>query len=95
VEAEFSRQRLLSGVDLTVVLGLVLDGWDVLQAAVEPVVVEPVHPAERGEFEVVDAAPGPFPLGAFGLVEPDQALRLGVVVAVPDGPDRGERAGGG
>src|SRR5664279_5357335 len=35
---------LLSGVDLTVVLGLVLDGWDVLQAAVEPVVVEPVHP---------------------------------------------------
>lgn len=37
-----------------------------------------MDPAQRGEFEVVDAPPGAFVLDALGLVEPDQALGLGV-----------------
>ena len=42
--------------------------------------IVPVHPAERGEFDVVDAAPGP-PGGAadqLGLVEAVDRLGQGV-----------------
>lgn len=59
---------------MTVVRVLVLDWWDVSDAAVQPGLVEPVHSAQGGEFEVVDAALGPFVADAFGLVEPDDAL---------------------
>jgi len=52
-----------------------------------------VDPAERGELEVVHAAPGALVVGALGLVEPDQALGLGIVVGIADGPDAGERTG--
>jgi hypothetical protein len=51
VETEFSRQRLLPGRDVTVVLGLVLQRRDVADAAVQAAVVEPVDPAQGGEFE--------------------------------------------
>jgi hypothetical protein len=63
---------------VTVVLGLVLDGRDVADAAVQSVLVEPVDPVQGGEFEVVDAAPGPFVADALGLVEPDHGLSEGV-----------------
>jgi hypothetical protein len=55
--------------------------------------VEPVHPAEGGELEVVDAAPGPVAADALELVEPDKGLGLGVVVGVADGADGGDDAG--
>jgi len=80
VEGKFSRQRLLLGGDLAVVVLLVLDRWDVADAAVQACLVEPVHPAEGGQLEVVDPAPGAFVADQLGLVEPDQALGLGVVV---------------
>ena len=41
----------------------------------------------------VDAAPGAVKADALELVEPGQALGLGVVIAIADGPDRGEGAG--
>jgi hypothetical protein len=59
---------------------------------VEAVLVEPVDPRQGGEFEVVDASPGPVAANALELVEPDQGLGLGVVVGVPDRPDRGDRS---
>lgn len=78
MEAEFSRLRLLLGVDLTAVLGLELDRWRVAQSTVQTGFVEPVHPAQGGEFEVLEATPGAFAVGAFGLVEPmvDSAIAL-------------------
>jgi len=93
VEAEFSRQRVLSGVDVTVVVLFELDRGDVSEAAVEPRLVEPVDPAQRGELEVVDASPGSFVADALGLVEPDDGLGQGVIEGVADGPDRRDRAG--
>lgn len=53
--------------------------WHVTAVAVKPFVVEPVHPAEGGEFEFVDVVPwlrGVGPVDAFGLVEPDSDWRL-------------------
>ena len=46
MEGWFSRQWLLSGVVVTVVVGFVLDGWDVADLAVEAGVVLPPHPVE-------------------------------------------------
>jgi hypothetical protein len=58
--------------DRTVVLFLELDRWDVVEGAVEPVVVEPVDPGQRREFEVLDGAPGSVGPDVLELVEPDQ-----------------------
>lgn len=71
---EFPRERLLLGVDLTVV-GVLELGWrDVSEGAVQPVVVEPVDPVQGAELEVVDATPGSFVADAFQLMETDRAL---------------------
>lgn len=45
----------------------------------QAVLVEPVDPAQSGELEVVHAAPRPLVAYALCLVEPNQALGLGVV----------------
>jgi hypothetical protein len=76
-----------------VVLGLVLDGWNVTEGAMQAGFVEPVDPVQRGQLEVVDTAPGSFVAHAFGLVEPDPALGHRVVIGVTDRPDRGQSAG--
>ena len=52
-----------------------------------------MDPVAGGELEVVQAAPGSLVADAFGLVEPDEGLGLGVVVGVADGADGGECAG--
>ncbi len=83
MQGVFSRQRLLLGVVLTVVLGLVLDRGDVSQGGVQPGGVEPVDPVQGGQLEVVDAVPWTVAADEFGLVEADQALGLAVVVGVP------------
>lgn len=69
-----------------------LGGWDVAEGAVEAFGVEPVDPAERGQLEVLDGAPGTVAAGEFGLVEPVDRLGQRVVVAVRDRPDRWRRA---
>lgn len=64
---------------------------DVTAVPVEALVVEPVHPRERGEFELVDVVPWPGGVGsedALGLVEPVRGLGERVV-AVGDRADRG------
>jgi hypothetical protein len=46
-----------------------LGGRHVTAMAVEPVLVEPVHPGQRGEFELVDVVPavGVGPVDALGV----------------------------
>ncbi len=80
---------------MTVEVLLVLDRWDVSEGAVEAVLVEPVHPVQGRQLEVVDAAPGSLVADALELVEPDQALGLGVVVGIADAADRRNRTGKG
>ena len=66
----------------------------VVAVAVEPLLVEPVHPAQGGEFELVDVVPavGVGPVGAFGLVETVGRLGQGVVIGIGDGADAGAGA---
>ena len=60
MEAGFPQQRVLLGVDLTVVGVLELDGGDVADLAMDADVVEPPHPVQGGELEVVDPTPRSF-----------------------------------
>jgi hypothetical protein len=55
--------------------------------AAEPLVVEPVHPRQGGELELVNVVPpiGVGPVDALGLVEPVGGLRERVVERVGDG----------
>lgn len=52
-------------------------------------VVVPVDPFGGGDFEVVEAVPGPPGLDQLGLVEPDHGLGQRVVERRPDSSDRG------
>jgi hypothetical protein len=56
----------------------------------QALLVPPVHPSERGEFDVTDGAPraGVGPVDALGFVEPVDRLGEGVVEAVADAADR-------
>jgi len=74
-----------------VVVGFVLGGWDVSEFAVQSSVVEPFDVGKRLKLEVLGVAPGTAPADEFGLVETVHRLGERVVVAVADGPDRGER----
>ena len=93
MEGGFSRQRLLLGVDGTVVGVLELDGWDVADGGVQSVFVELPDPGHGGELDVVDVAPRAVEVDALGLVEPDRGLGQGIAIAVADGADRRDRSG--
>ena len=68
---------------------------DVVEVAVQAVVVVPVDPAEGGELDVLDGLPGPSLAGGatdqLGLVVTVHGLGQSIVVAVADGADRGHR----
>lgn len=74
VEGELSRQRLLSGGVLTVVLVLGFDGCEVSDRGVQPVLVEPMHPGEGCELELIDGSERAVDLDTFVLVETDDGL---------------------
>jgi hypothetical protein len=80
VEARFCRGVLGGAGDRTVVVVLELDRWDVAAGAVEASVVEPVDVLQRGQLDVVEAAPGAAAADELGLVEADEGLGGGVVV---------------
>lgn len=70
---------------------LELDGRQVAEVAVQPLVVVPVDPAEGRELDVLDSAPRPGARGSadqLGLVVPVDGLGQGVVIRVADCPDR-------
>ena len=70
--------------------------WDVVEVAVQAVVVVPVDPAQRGELEVLDRLPrAALARGAtdqFGLVIAVHGLGQRVIVRIADSADRGHRA---
>jgi hypothetical protein len=55
--------------------------------------VEPVHPIQSGELHVLESLPRTFLADWLRLVEADDALGQGVIVAVAPGTDRGDAAG--
>ena len=55
--------------------------------------VEPVDPLQGGVLDLVEALPGATPVDQLGLVQPDDRLGQGIVIAVATGADRGDRAG--
>ena len=75
--------RLLLGVDLTVVLGFELCRWDVSEAAVQSVLVEPVHPVQGGELEVLNGAERAAAHTAAELERQDQADEPLIATFVP------------
>ena len=67
----------------------------VVAVAVEALLVEPVHPRQRGELELVDVVPVPRSVGAMDalrVVEPVGGLGERVVERIGDGADRGAGA---
>jgi hypothetical protein len=77
----------LDGFEPTVVGGLELRRWDIVESSVQLAGVEPVHPPEGGQLNVVDVAPRPAPADELGLVEAVDGLGEGVIEAVADGAD--------
>ena len=62
---------------------------DVADRLQQPVVVEPRHPFQRGQFDSLARLPRPAPVDDLGLVQPVDGLGQGVVVTVTGGADRG------
>src|SRR5680860_657042 len=83
-----------AGLRLQIVGGLELDRWDIVEGAVQALMIEPVHPPEGGQLDVVDTSPGALsgPTDQLRLVQRVGGFGQRVVVAVPDRSDRGDRA---
>lgn len=71
--------RCRVGVLGTVEGCFVLGGRDVVAVGVEPVVVEPVHPGERGELEVGHVVPA----GGVGVIDAGRCPKLTVEPIAP------------
>ena len=74
MEGEFSQQRLLLGVVLTVVQVFLFDRGELVDRGVEAVLVEPVDPGQGCQFELVSGAERAIELHAFSLLEPNEGL---------------------
>ena len=74
---------------MTVVDLFVFDGCQVVAGAVQAPVVVPVDPLQDGQFDVVQALPGPARVDDFGLEQADLGLGQGVVEGVADAADAG------
>ena len=72
---------------------LVFGRRDVTERAVQPAVIEPGHPPGGGRLEAGEGLPRAAPVDQLGLVQADDRLGQGVVVGIPGGPGRGDRAG--
>src|SRR5581483_1314783 len=85
---------LAARADGSVVSGFELGGGRVAEVAVEAFGVVPVDPAEGRELDFFDGLPWVLSRTAdqLGLVEAVDGLGEGVVVAVTDRADRGDRA---
>ena len=62
---------------------------------VQTAVIPPVDVLEQGVFELLDGAPWAVPVDQFGFELADGGLGQGVVVAVADRSDGGQRTGAG
>ena len=81
MEGRFSRELLLHGDDLTSVeLGLNFGRCAVAQRGMDPYVIEPIDPTQGGQFKIISAFPGSFPVDELGLVQAVHGLGESVVV---------------
>jgi hypothetical protein len=83
----------VAGILPPVVGGLELGRRDIADRLQEPTVVAPVDPLQGGVLDLVKALPGAAAADQFGLVQPDDRLGQGIVIAVAAGADRGDRPG--
>lgn len=67
---------------VTVVERLDLDRGQIVDGAVGAFVVEPVHPVQGRELDVIDAPPRAVRADELGLVQADLGLGQGVVVGL-------------
>jgi hypothetical protein len=72
----------------SIIAGLELGRWNVSDRAEQPTMIEPVYPAQRGEFDVLEAAPRTATSDQFRLVKAVDRLSEGVVVGVANAADR-------
>lgn len=62
--------------------------WHIPAVLVDASVVEPVHPFQRGDFDMLGRSPRPAGFDQLGLLRAADRLRQGVVVARSGSPDR-------
>lgn len=86
MEGEFSRNRLILGVHLTLVLVFLLDRCEISDQGVQAVLDAPVQPRQGGKLPLIGGAEWAVDLDAFRFVETDDRLGQGVVIAVADRP---------
>ena len=84
MEARFSRLEGFKAGLLLMVEIFVLGGRDMLAVAVQPPVVEPVDPFQRGELDGFQVSPRAAAPDHLGFVEAVDGLGQGVVEAVAD-----------
>ena len=77
----------------TVVVGLLLCGWDVPYWFEKPAVVEPVDVLEGGALDLIPVPPWSPLSDEFCLVKADDRFGQGVIVGIAHGTDRGFNAG--
>jgi hypothetical protein len=82
VETQFSGFRGLDDQIFTVVLLLVLDGWDHSDLAVKSSVIEPVDLLGDGDLDVVDALPRALVADQFCFEQRVERLRHGIIVQI-------------
>jgi hypothetical protein len=84
----------VAGVLLSPGCGFELGRRDIANRLQEPAVVEPVDPLQGGVLDLVEALPGAASADQLGLVQPDDGLSQGVVIAVAAGPEGMDRDSG-
>ncbi len=93
---EFLVQRLgciFSSVQVCVECLLCFVRRDVADGAMQAGVVVPVDPFQGFPFDLTNGLPGSEGLDELGLEQADDAFGEGVVIGIPDAPDRGVDAG--
>ena len=68
---------------------LLLDRCQVVAGGVQPAVVVPVDPLQRGQLDVVEPLPGPAPADELGLEQPDVVSARALSSASPTVPTLG------
>ena len=91
MEAGLSRVGGLPSAGLTVVVGLVLRGWDQPELAVQAPVVVPVDVLGEGDLQVVDPVPWALVSDQLGLEQRVECLGHRVIVGIADRSDRSDR----
>ena len=93
--AEQTAQQNLqtAGCTTRVEVGFSLCWWDIPDRTEQATIVEPVHPFEGSELDILEASPRPPLSDHLRFVEADDRLGESIVVAVADASDGGRDPG--